>query len=458
MGGEFDPPEGNPGQLENCVQTYSNLGRDAGKQKEAVKGAVALAVSEWNGPRKDDFVHAGAGLQVEISLLETSAKKVSGLVAEYKVALRKAQSDIHDWKHQLHQLEQRAGSGDSADSITAYKQLANERPILEGDARRAKQQLKRLADSIAREIGAETAQLLPGGDKLDPSVIGRKVRGEYGIAGLTDSPTGSDAWKALASAESAVPDDMTTKEGGVKWKELAAWINNHTVSPIASYTAGPGGGVYGWALTRYLRNAREVARVDKTVRTIFDDMVGPMAELYKSGIASMGDVDAMLDAASPVADLERSVAGNPASKTKGLADLLRRGGLPATRFWEGFGRVLAGAGLVADVLTVINPEADGARGWSLRGAAIVNGGLIAADTLGPLLGINALADGIPVVGEVVMVGTGLYLAGDWMYHNVAWFKNGCDAVGHAVSTGVSKAVDGVKHLGSSIGHAISSIF
>ena len=57
-----------------------------------------------------------------------------------------------------------------------------------------------------------------------------------------------------------------------------------------------------------------------------------------------------------------------------------------------------------------------------------------------------------------MIGTGLFLAGDWAYHNVTWFHDGADAVGHVASEGAKKVWDGVKDVGSGIKHVFSSVF
>ena len=62
---------------------------------------------------------------------------------------------------------------------------------------------------------------------------------------------------------------------------------------------------------------------------------------------------------------------------------------------------------------------------------------------------------MPVVGQVVMVGTGLFLAGDYIYHHWDQISNFttktlphlADDAGHAITHGLSDA-----------GHAVSSVF
>ena len=89
---------------------------------------------------------------------------------------------------------------------------------------------------------------------------------------------------------------------------------------------------------------------------------------------------------------------------------------------RGLSYTLSGLGLVADVGTMISPQNQGALGWVDRGAAVVNGGLITADLV--------LAD-LPVVGEVALAATGIYLAGDFLYQHWTPFRDVANDVGHA---------------------------
>lgn len=113
------------------------------------------------------------------------------------------------------------------------------------------------------------------------------------------------------------------------------------------------------------------------------------------------------------------------------------GNLAAVR---GLSGTLTGLGLVADAGTLISPADKGAMGVVDRGAAGLNGTLLAA---------NLVMDEMPGVGEVVMVGTGVYLAGDYLYHHWTPFRNVCDDVGHGTVTVAKDA----GHAASSVWHA-----
>ena len=105
-------------------------------------------------------------------------------------------------------------------------------------------------------------------------------------------------------------------------------------------------------------------------------------------------------------------------------------------------------GLLGDVFTEIKPEDGGTMGWVDRGVAGVNGVASGVDGTYAIIGmLNASADEIPVAGEVILIGSGLYLGGDHLYHHWTPFRDVANDVGHA-------AVSGVKDTW----HAITSIF
>lgn len=67
-----------------------------------------------------------------------------------------------------------------------------------------------------------------------------------------------------------------------------------------------------------------------------------------------------------------------------------------------------------------NRVAAGANALGVGSVMLGTGGV---ETAATLVGINASTDWIPVVGQVVMLGTGIYLAGDWAYHKIKPFHS-----------------------------------
>jgi hypothetical protein len=118
--------------------------------------------------------------------------------------------------------------------------------------------------------------------------------------------------------------------------------------------------------------------------------------------------------------------------------------------WTGQGLGLLG--IVADAGTLITPQDSGGVGWVDRGAAAVNGGFLTAD----LVGADAVMDVIPGVGEVAIAATGVYLAGDFLYHHWTPFRDAVNASGHAIATAADATGHAAATVADDVGHAASS--
>lgn len=110
---------------------------------------------------------------------------------------------------------------------------------------------------------------------------------------------------------------------------------------------------------------------------------------------------------------------------------------------KGLSYTLSGLGLLADAGTIVSPQDKGAMGWADRGVAGFNGALITA---------NLVMDEIPGVGEVMLAASGVYLAGDFLYHHWTPFHDVADDVGHATV----KVADGIGHTTRSAWHSLTS--
>jgi len=121
-------------------------------------------------------------------------------------------------------------------------------------------------------------------------------------------------------------------------------------------------------------------------------------------------------------------------------------------------------GVASDVMTIINPELENKTEANVvRGAAAANivgtGAAFGGAELAGLVGLNAAADWIPVAGEVVMVGTGLFLAGDYVYHHWDQISNfATNTVPNALGDAASWTGDKLSDAGHAVTHFISHPF
>jgi hypothetical protein len=110
---------------------------------------------------------------------------------------------------------------------------------------------------------------------------------------------------------------------------------------------------------------------------------------------------------------------------------------------KGLSFALGGLGLIADAGTLVSPQNQGTLGNADRVVAGFNGLLITGDMV---LG------GLPVVGEVALAATGIYLAGDFLYQHWTPFRDVANDVGHATV----RAADDVGHVADSAWHKVTS--
>lgn len=152
--------------------------------------------------------------------------------------------------------------------------------------------------------------------------------------------------------------------------------------------------------------------------------IGPRAERLQ---ALKDLADSFQDSAREVT--EQGLISNVIDKTA-LPQGIQEFAAKDPDLFRGAAMLTSTLGILGDLGTEISPEDKGALGDVDKSVAIVNGGVIAVDMTG---GLDALAaanslDWIPGVGEGVIVTTGAYLAGDWLYHHWTPAHDSMDAV------------------------------
>lgn len=175
-------------------------------------------------------------------------------------------------------------------------------------------------------------------------------------------------------------------------------------------------------------------------RSWFSEDVGALAQAADHGEASWEQVAAQYGRFAAKSDAASAFSQQWLSDTA-----LLRGVSPVL---EGLAKVTGPTAIVGDLAVAVAPPDEGAMGWVDRGAAVTNGGLIAADL--------ALG-GIPVVGEVAIVATGVYLGGNYLYHHWTPFHDLCDTVGNTTVSVAKDVGHAVGSAASSVGHEVGSV-
>lgn len=483
MSDPFAPPPGDAAALKAAAKTFHDAATALDANAGQAKTAVATALAQWHAPRTQQFRDAGAGMQAQLVMVITALGRAQQAVDAYAKALSTTCDDVADYQRQA------AGLQRSAD--TRSKQMAANDPQqdilfqhtsmqighLQQAAIEAKAGLARLGSKLAASIDMETNMAVPRSATLTPEQIRRRVDSSLGVVGLQGAAahgtlSDAQAWAALTAAAEAVPDKAVNADGSVNWKEAVAEFNDKYLGPPGTAAAVAGAPPEGWALYRLLLNQREVAATANDLRTAFDEIVGPVALDLDRGVAGLSEINDALIRFKAVDDAFSALGPN--SETATAVERAAAGGLPETGVIGALGKFAGGLAVVGDVFTIVDPGVKNKTEANvLRGTAalnIVGTGMAFSTTL---LGVNAVADWVPGVGEVVMVGTGLILAGDYVYHHWSQITHGLStayhatthalgtayhATTHALSTAASATGHALSSAGHAIGHVFSSIF
>lgn len=466
MSTDFARPAGEPSTLRAAADQILRAAADVDSQNARTASAAATSLGQWQAPRADTFRRAAGGLQAELMALTTATEQVASLITAYAGALEQAQGHIaslHDQSVAAERsAEEQTARLDPSDPRTdqVWQHAATRQRQLAMQAEDAAADLSSLATRVAGQIAAETDVLVPGTAGLSDAELQRRVDGAYGVPTTGDDLTDAEAWAALEVAAGAVPADAVGADGEVDWTKAVAAFNDTVLGPPTTGVALVSTPAEGWAVWRMLANQRALAADAQAMRAAFSEIVGPVAYRTDYGAASWTELNEALLRFRNGAD---AVESFQAPRTAQALEGVRGGGMPGTGVIGALGRLAAVLGVAADVMTIIDPGVDNeVEGAGLRvtaGVNIVGTGMAFAPALATLVGINAVADWIPVVGQVVMVVSGLILAGDYIYHHwdgISHFVT--DTVPDAVGSAADAVGDALSDGAHAVGHFFSSLF
>jgi uncharacterized protein YukE len=217
----------------------------------------------------------------------------------------------------------------------------------------------------------------------------------------------------------------------------------------------------------YLQSARNLPGL---AARLFNEEVGPAALAFDRGEGTYVDL-----IKSVTLGLNRIEAAKAFTVVTDRASFLGYGG----GVLNTLGKVAIPFAVAGDIMTLINPGPGGdgehwanrvAAGANLVGTAAWVGGMVDGAAFGgALLGVDAALGWVPVAGQVLLVASGLVLAGIWAYNNVKPFHDFCDTAvsdtkhvaqdaWNSVSQGVSNAGQGVSNAFGGATHALQGFF
>jgi uncharacterized protein YukE len=323
--------------------------------------------------------------------------------------------------------------------------------------------------NLARGVGGMQAPL---------SRIAAAVRGYAGYLRTAQEKASAYGYAAQAAQASRHPADIATATAARQDAESAIAAQqaagNHAAAEVRGATNemanpfGPDGPVRNWiekihAPWDMLVGDAAVAHAMAVVKQgeeLAKDMKEFEQELPKSLRNAGAELEGVLDAKD--ADYATRVEGtldllDDMEANRDLAKTYEEAAEELTRgagVWRGIGMSSDLLGIAGDYFTIRNPEDGGVMGDVDRGAAAANMGLSGAD----FVALAGASFEVPIAGQVVLIGTGLYLGGDYLYHHWAPFRDVANDIGHATVAGADDIGHAAVSEAKGLWHGITSIF
>ncbi len=409
----FQLPSGDPAGLRAAASQFRRLAGDHAALGATLAHHAQQAGDGWTGGFADRFRECAAAVHTRFQPACRAAIAASQELTSYAAALESAQHAVSSANNQADSLS-RQHHADPAARAQAMSRLSQQ-------ADSAASAVNHAAQVCAARIAAAESEL---GGALPDTMSLQQLQDEVRRASAELKKADPTQWEKLFG-----PDGLVRT-----WDERlhalpAPFADMILIKLLHSAETAEGAA----------EDAAKFAdKIPELMEADFPGRVLPVMQDMSRGEATFGDlVDEIRNFSSSWSAVEDV---NSAFRQASEAEASR---LP---FLRGTGIGLGVMALIGDAYTIAKPADSGAMGWVDRGAAITNFGLTGADTGLAIAGIFGAEASMPVAGEVAMVGTGLFLAGDWAYHNVKPFQDFCNDVGHtavSVAKGAWNAVTSI---------------
>lgn len=425
-GSAFTPPPGDPGGIHAAASALSTHATSIGDVAQSVsrRGGLTTSSAQWQGGAQTAFTSTVTATSGVAGSLEAPLNKLVGVVRTYADALDTAQKAI-------------------ARAATAYTDAQTK------------------ANQTAAAVNANPNRTQAEVDAANHTVAGYQTD-------MTNAE--ADAQKAWAVFRTARDKAVTDAAGcctdlgkGAEGSGFTGQLENlkkvneqfHAVWDLTPA---------GYVLAKKLEEAasalpglRAGLEDAKAAQIALSSRVSALQVTKEVGLASAQDLKDLAGLTKGL-DAGASELSSLASGTRNLAHF--------TYGAAALNGVLGVGALWSDVTTLISPEDSGVMGTVDRVAAGTNAALVTTDLslsgAAVLFGTEAT---IPVAGEVLMIGTGAYLAGNYLYHHWKPFHDAANWVGNETVSVVKDAGEVVSDVGHTVSdgakdawHAVTSIF
>jgi uncharacterized protein YukE len=379
-------PPGDPAAIEDAAGKLRSYGSQIATLADSTRSTSSriAANADWTGSSADAYTGFTGSFATGIARMEEPLQSIYSVAARYADGLKSAQAKVSAYLSHAKQISSFVGP------VSAEEQAQNTATLktLEQDAEAALDEFESLTESTANFF----------------KNLGDTLKDVFGL----DGPF-RDWLETITRPWDSVGGDAIL-EGIVQKGESLEKAFDSTKEANAE-------------------------ALQEAINDDFDDIVGSVAQDYDAGNASLSDLEAAYNtfekASQTLTDASSAFAPEEGTLVKMLPYL------------KNAGRFADVAGIVGGTYTVIEPP-DYDQGAARVGARVA-GGAMALGSAAGLAGGFAAADGtiltatvagsltVPVLGECVAAGAGLYLVGDWAYHNTHLIAHTFDTVRHAAA-------------------------
>jgi hypothetical protein len=370
-------PLGNPDALDQAAAGVGRVAAGAGDLATATHRVTTgiVADAEWTGQAADACTAFTSGLTRGVGNMQAPLARIPAVIGGYADVLRGAQARVAAYQGYAAQ----AGPG----VMLSPAALA----ALESDAGAALAALEQAAQAARAGLDEIAAEL----------------------AGVFDASGLFRNWLEKAM----LPWDGTASDAVLEHFIQAGEASEKDVEEAADFMKELPAKLDAW----------------------FADMVGGVMQDMLAGKAGVSELAAMTDRWQSMRGAAEAFGGQWSDQASSLLARL----LPGMKI---LGGAMGGLAVVGGIYTAISPP-DYDKG-TLRaadrvagGGAVLGGAAAVAVNAGvdfATLEVGAVSLSlVPGVGEVLGVGAGLYLAGDYIYHNTHQIAHAYDAARHAVA-------------------------
>jgi uncharacterized protein YukE len=404
-------PPGDPAALEGwaarlatCADAFESLVGETGKVTKAAAGRA-----EWTGSAAEGYHQFCGSMVVSAGGIPVALREICSAVRGYAGTLAAAQQRV------------RSAVQDANATPAAGRQAALDSALQVSGS--ACGQARDSARAAAAKVDTAKSGLAGVWDHTEP---GRK------LIELVLAPfdiVAADHWVDLLKEMAGQPSD---------------WLKDFDDGLAKAMALRKGGKLASEAMVELGGRAERIGAMS-------DAWEAFAPGLLKTAAGSISEIRGLSNALTGlglVADASDLISPQN-SGVMGTIDRLAAGSNAAMiLLHQGFERgVITFRPATADGPAAEAPETLASDGTAVSEEAVAESGEVATEAAVDtgLVTLNASMDWIPVAGEVVMIGTGVYLAGTFLYKHWTPFHDAANAVGHATVRVVDDVGDGIEH-------------